>query len=277
MTRLKRVVYTVCALLILFALWNLRGLNQQEQDAIELREELAAVAHSSSSPPQSDSPEASSSGSGTAILNPWMDELHAQNNDLAGWLTIPNTVIDYPVMQTLEDKDFYLTHDFNRKVDSHGTLYADVASRLGPGRNLIIYGHHMADGTMFQNLMKYESPEFCLTNGDILYHTRDSTLHFRPAAVMRISESEARSFPYHTVTELADSTEYEAFFSRCKLYADWMAEELPAYPAMLLTLSTCEYSKENSRLVVVCACTDPAPEPQTENGSAESSAEPAAG
>lgn len=270
MTRLKRVVYTVCALLILFAVWNLQGLNRAEQDARKLQQELAAEVHTSSA--QAASPEDDvSSGSGPTILNPWMDELRERNGDLAGWLVVPNTVIDYPVMQTLEDNDFYLTHNFDGKVDSHGTLFADVASRMGDGNNLIIYGHHMADGTMFQNLMKYESPEFCRTNGDILYYTRDSTRRFRPVAVMRISETEARSFPYHTITKLADSTEYEAFFGRCKPYADWMAEELPTYPAMLLTLSTCEYSKENSRLVVVCACTEvePSGEPQAAEESSQ--------
>lgn len=113
----------------------------------------------------------------------------------------------------------------------------------------------MADGTMFQNLTKYLSPDFCLTNGEIVFCTRDSTRSFRPAAVLRISESEARDFPYHTVTALADSAAYEAFFARCTPYADWMAEELPACPAMLLTLTTCEYSRQDNRLVVIFACT----------------------
>lgn len=271
MTRLKRVVYTVCALLMLFALWNQRRLNLAEEDARQLQKELTDVAHSSHT--QAASAEDISAGGGLSALNPWLDELHERNEDLIGWLTIPNTVIDYPVVQTVEDKDFYLNHDFDGMSDSHGTLYADVACWIGDGNNLIIYGHHMADGTMFQNLMKYQSAEFCEGNGDVLFHTRESTRHFRPVAVMRISESEAREFPYHTVAELPDSAEYEAFFTRCERYADWMAEERPAYPAMLLTLSTCEYSKQNSRLVVVCACTDveTAPEPRDgDTASAES-------
>lgn len=130
---------------------------------------------------------------------------------------------------------------------------------------------YMHDGTMFHNLTKYQDPEFCQTNGDVVFHTRDSNRYFRPVAVMRISESEAREFPYHTVTVLTESTEYDAFFTRCAYYADWMAEERPAYPAMLLTLSTCEYSKENSRLVVVCACSgmETASAPQSEDAGPE--------
>lgn len=98
----------------------------------------------------------------------------------------------------------------------------------------------MADGTMFQNLTKYQTPDFCRTNGEILFHTRDSTRSFRPVAVMRISADGAKEFPYHTVTELSEDAEYNAFFSRCAYHADWMAEDRSTYPTMLLTLSTCE-------------------------------------
>ncbi len=269
MTRLKRLVYTVCALLLLFALWNQHRLNQSEADARALQQELSAVAHAPDASAQAASAEDVSAGRGLAALNPWLDELRERNENLLGWLSVPNTVIDYPVVQTLEDSDFYLNHSFDGMADSHGTLFADCACWIGDGNNLIVYGHHMADGTMFQNLTKYQSADFCLTNGDILFHTRDSTRHFRPVVVMRISESEAQEFPYHTAAELSSSEEYEAFFASCAHYADWMAEKRPAYPAMLLTLSTCEYSKRNSRLVVVCACTgmDTAPEPQTEDAS----------
>lgn len=300
MTRLKRVVYTICALLIIFALWNQRRLNRAEDNARELQQELSDVAHSSSSSVQDTAsvneqsedgikentqpedatsedsakdttqqkdassedaskengqPENISTGGGLVALNPWIDELHDRNEDLIGWLKIPDTVIDYPVVQTEEDKDYYLNHNFDGMSDSHGTLYADVDCWIGAGSNLIIYGHHMADGTMFQDLTKYQSPDFCRSNGDITFSTRDTTRYFRPVAVMRISVKEARKFPYHTVTELNNNDEYKEFFKCCKRYADWMAKKRPEYPTMLLTLSTCEYSKKNSRLVVVCACT----------------------
>ena len=271
MTRLKRVVYTVCALLVLFALWNQHRLNLAEEDARELQQELSAVAHPSPAPAQAAAAEDIYAGRGLAVLNPWIDELHERNRDLIGWLTVPQTLIDYPVVQLSEDRDFYLNHNFDGLSDPRGTLYADPACWIGDGNNLIVYGHHMADGTMFRDLTKYQRSAFCLENGDIAFYTRDSTRCFRPAAVLRISESEARDFPYHTVTELADSAAYEAFFARCAPYADWMAEELPTYPAMLLTLSTCEYSKENGRLVVVCACTgmETAPAPQTAEPAAD--------
>ena len=261
MTRLKRMVYTVCALLMLFALWNVRKQNMAQEDNRALQQELSDLAHPSPQPTQADAPETVSrqedvsAGRGLAVQNPWIDELYARNEDVIGWLTVPNTVIDYPVMQTREDRDFYLTHNFDGKSDAHGTLYADVACWIGEGNNLIIYGHHMADGTMFQNLMKYRKAEFCQSNDEILFYTRDCTRTFRPVAVMRISGTESQDFPYYTVTELHDSGEYETFFNCCAQYADWMSENLPNYPDMLLTLSTCEYSKQDGRLVVVCVCT----------------------
>lgn len=77
-----------------------------------------------------------------------------------------------------------------------------------------------------------------------------------PNTVIDYPVVQTRDFPYHTVTEIHNNAEYKTFFDSCKPYADWMAGDLPTYyPTMLMTLSTCEYSKKNSRLVVVCACT----------------------
>ena len=95
-----------------------------------------------------------------------------------------------------------------------------MACWIGDGNNLIIYGHHMADGTMFQNLTKYQSPKFCRTNGEMVFYTRNSTRCFRPVAVMRITVAQTRDFPYHTVTELHNNAEYKTFFDSCKPYAD---------------------------------------------------------
>ena len=78
--------------------------------------------------------------------------MFAQNDDLIGWISIPGTRIDYPVMQTA-DNEYYLDHNINQEEDKNGTLFLDSACDVvTPSTNFIIYGHNMRSGNMFGNL-----------------------------------------------------------------------------------------------------------------------------
>ena len=82
------------------------------------------------------------------------------NPDIVAWLTIPGTNIDYPIAQH-SDNDYYLHHLFTGEWNSSGCLFMDCRNELDfSDRHTIIYGHHMDNGTMFQNLMGYKSQEF---------------------------------------------------------------------------------------------------------------------
>lgn len=84
-------------------------------------------------------------------------EAKASNPDTVGWIRISNTVIDYPVVQTT-DNDFYVTNDFDRQPDVAGWVFMDFRSALDQGYttdNVLMYGHNMADGSMFSDLKKY--------------------------------------------------------------------------------------------------------------------------
>ena len=138
MKKLKRILYPLCAVIVLFALWNLWKIRQSTEKETLLYQELASQAHAVETVEQqteeqdqsNEMPDDVMAGS-HPVKNQWLLELKKQNEELAGWLTIPDTVIDYPVMQTAEDNDFYLDHDFERKEDPHGTLFLDVNCRIG--------------------------------------------------------------------------------------------------------------------------------------------------
>lgn len=249
---IKLLLYSTCVMVILFAgrkLWEMK----RSQDRTEtLYTELAALRDtdldSESNPGDTDS-----SKDAEDAVNPWLRRLREQNPELAGWIRIPGTRIDYPVMQTSEDNNFYLTHDFKREENAHGAPFLDVSCRIGASKNLIIYGHHMKDGTMFRDLMLYKNAAFCESNGSIEFDTAEENADYQVIFVMLLSAEDTEDFPYYQYTDLSDEAEYREFIENCAKYARWKSEDAleVSRQAGLLTLSTCEYSRRDGRLVVV--------------------------
>ena len=100
------------------------------------------------------------------------------NPDTIGWISIPGTEIDYPVMYTPEDPDFYLNHGFDREPSAGGMIYLDAGDDCGGRKaqepaeeeaakrnNFILYGHHMKNGTMFAGLEQYLDRSFLRSTG----------------------------------------------------------------------------------------------------------------
>lgn len=91
---------------------------------------------------------------GRRVIN--LDKLIAENPDAIGWISIPGTPIDYPVVQTTNNT-FYLNHGLNGKRLEAGAIFADYRFSAP---HIILYGHHMKDGSMFGSLQKYASSEY---------------------------------------------------------------------------------------------------------------------
>lgn len=88
--------------------------------------------------------------------------LYEMNDDIAGWVTIPDTNVNLPVMQC-EDNAFYLNHDINGEHDINGLPFMDFRNKLEPGvfsTNTLIYGHNMTSGMIFRDLVFYKDPEY---------------------------------------------------------------------------------------------------------------------
>ena len=101
-------------------------------------------------------------------------DVYAQNSDLVGWVSIPGTQIDYPVMQTKDNPDFYLKHAFDKSYSSYGVPYVQENCDIGISDNLVLYGHHMNNGSMFSDLCKYESEDFYQEHKIIHFDTLES-------------------------------------------------------------------------------------------------------
>ena len=172
-----------------------------------------------------------------------------QNGDMVGWLRIDGTVIDYPVMRTPLEPNFYLKRNFNKERSGHGCLYVAEACTLTPrSDNIIIHGHNMRDGQMFGSLGNYRSETYYREHPVIHFDTRSSYDAYRIIAVFRTVPSE---FPFYQFTGAETPAEFEDFVAFCQKLSFYDTGQNARYGDKLLTLSTCEYSRPNSRLVVV--------------------------
>ena len=92
---------------------------------------------------------------------PELTELYQQNNDLVGWICVEDTNINYPVMQTVDNPNYYLKRGFDKEYSSYGCPYVqEDCDVLKPSDNLVIYGHHMNNGSMFADLEKFKDKDF---------------------------------------------------------------------------------------------------------------------
>ena len=121
-----------------------------------------------SSPTENSSEPAESVSLTTAPPRHDLAALAEENADCVGWLTIPDTGIDYPVMHTPNDPEHYLRRDFYGNSASGGTPFLDGRNLAeAENQNLILYGHNMMDGSMFKPLISYLEPNFRESHKDI--------------------------------------------------------------------------------------------------------------
>lgn len=175
--------------------------------------------------------------------------LYERNNDFVGWIKIEGTRINYPVMQSVDRPDYYLKRGFDRSYSDYGVPYMDEACALGRSNNIIVYGHNMKNGSMFADLLKYESRDFWEDHPIIRFDTLTELGEYRIVCVFRF-DANRDSFRFNGYTDMDETefAEYRAACHRRQLYDTGITAE---YGDQLLTLSTCEYTYDNGRLVVV--------------------------
>lgn len=183
---------------------------------------------------------------------------YEQNSDLVGWVTIDGTNINYPVMQTIDDPNYYLKHSFEKKYSNYGVPYVQENCALGISDNTVIYGHHMNDGSMFSDLCKYESEDFYREHKTIRFDTLSGFGEYEIVAVFKTVAYSEQGFKYYHFVNAEDKAAFDEFLAGCnalRLYDTGVSAE---YGDKLITLSTCEYSRTNGRMVVVARKIDPA-------------------
>ena len=189
--------------------------------------------------------------------------IHEQNSDFVGWVSIDGTNINYPVMQTIDNPNFYLKRGFEKQYSNYGVPYVQENCALGISDNVVIYGHHMNNGSMFADLCKYEREDFYREHTTIHFDTLSSLGEYEIVAAFKTVAYSEDGFKYYHFVNAEDENAFDAFISQCKALALYDTGVDAEYGDKLLTLSTCEYSRTNGRMVVVAKQITP---PSTEVG-----------
>lgn len=182
----------------------------------------------------------------------------AQNSDFVGWLSVDGTQINYPVMQTPNDPDYYLKRNFQKQHSNYGTPYVQENCAIGLSDNIVIYGHNMRDGSMFAGLCKYADEDFYKAHRTIRFDTLSGYGEYEIVAVFKTEAYTEDGFKYYHFVNADSRADFEAFIGECKKLSAYDTGVDAEYGDKLLTLSTCEYSRENGRMVVVAKQMKPA-------------------
>ncbi len=174
---------------------------------------------------------------------PALQALYRRNPDLVGWLTVDGTRIDYPVLQTPEENEYYLRRDFDGNFSLSGSLFLDAKCRIGPPAtaNWLIYGHNMSSGGMFATLLRYRDPSFYAAHPTLQFSTLQKTSRWQIVAVIA-TRLDADALPYYAFFDAADAAEWQRWYDALRARALYDTGQTARYGDQLLTLSTCETS-----------------------------------
>ena len=243
---LAGLLFIVSVVLLTISIYFLMGMFLQERQDNQLQNQLQEVLQE-----ESDETGEDSSGDSLTQIDAGILALHEENPDCIGWITIDGTRIDYPVMYRPGDKNYYLHRDFNGEYSANGCLYLAEECVPGDSDNLIIYGHHMNSGKMFADLEKYKDEDFYKEHPMIQFRTIWGNEEYEILAAFTIPVYTGNDFNYYSFIKAQKGEDYEYFIREIKRKGIYETKVTAFYGEKLLTLSTCEYSQKNGRMVVV--------------------------
>ena len=247
------LVLFVSVILLSVSLYYLAGYLAQEKKSSDTYEEIRTIYEDPEEKDGADSEQddAISESENEAEVDAGLLKLHEENPDCIGWIHIEGTAIDYPVMYHPAEKEYYLHRNFYQEYDYSGTPYLSEICDPAESDNLIIYGHHMNSGTMFADLEKFKSEDFWKEHQIIEYRTLQGNETYQILAAFAVPVYTGSDFQYYSFSKAASVAEYAAFIAECKTKAYYDTGVNAFYGDKLITLSTCEYSHKNGRMVVV--------------------------
>ncbi|MCL2352262.1 MAG: class B sortase [Firmicutes bacterium] len=183
------------------------------------------------------------------LSNPGVAALRDENPETVGWVTIPYTRIDYPVVQG-PDNGFYLHRDIEKNDSFAGTVFMDYRSEADlSGRDTVIYGHNMKSGAMFHDLVKFDDPKFwdSVTTGWL--YLPDATYRLDIFAYLVVGWDD----PYIYGPSPGAWGDFLSYVkNNARYYRDLGLEPNDR----VVTLSTCSYQFDHARTTIIARLTE---------------------
>lgn len=254
MKNYKKIICLTAAVCLLgtatFCVYHIYDHYAQVEEQTEVFAEIAEMVENAPTEEETETPDDTPVSEGEDILAKY-NELYLQNEDMAGWISIAGTTINYPVMQSKNKPDFYLKHNFEKSYSDLGVPYIQENCDILTSDNLVIYGHHIKGGKMFGVLENYKSKSFYEEHKTIQFDTLREQAEYEIVAVFKTVAYSPEGFRYYDFVSAENEDEFNAYIETCKGLALYDTGVNAEYGDRLITLSTCKYSVQNGRLVVV--------------------------
>ena len=175
-----------------------------------------------------------------------ISELISMNSECFGWISIAGTNINYPVMHTPSNPQKYLNKNFYGEYSYSGTPFLD-ARCSADSTNLIIYGHHMNNGTMFADLCNYTDYSYFSEHPTVVLETKDGGFAYSVFSVMKVKSDD----DWYRFTTVGTEKSYNSRIEYAKEKSIYNTDITPVYGQQILTLSTCYGYNQDERILVL--------------------------
>lgn len=163
------------------------------------------------------------------------------------WLKILDTKVSFPVMQKEGSPLYYIHKDAYGNYSYSGVPFLDDNCNIEESKNLIIYGHNMRNGTMFSRLMSFKEISYCKNHNTIQLTINGEKVEYDLYAVAKVKDDDL----WYSFTDDVDENTFENLISHIKDKSLYLSDKEIKYGDYFITLSTCEYSQTNGRLILI--------------------------
>lgn len=175
--------------------------------------------------------------------------LKDENEDYVGWIKIPDTKVDYPVVQSETEPAYYLKRNFKKEKSIYGSIFMDVNCRVGGSKNKIIYGHHMKDGSMFASINRYKDLRYFQNHQIIQFDSLYDIGDYQIASAFSLGVKEAAEL--EKIISLKNQDEFHQFKRFVQKHSFYDTGTDFDINDTFLTLVTCEYTHKNGKVFVI--------------------------
>lgn len=182
--------------------------------------------------------------------------LQAQNPDVYAWIQIPDTNVDYPILQSATDDSYYLDHTIDGVEGYPGSIYTEsLNSKDFTDFNTVIYGHDMKDGSMFKHLHKYEDMSFLMEHQDVIIYTPEQKYVYRIFAAVEYDDRHVM-YSYDFNTDAGKQEFLDSIYNVTSMTKNIRSDINVGIEDRILTLATCIGGKPDKRLLVEAVLID---------------------